>query len=284
MGRRRLVVLTHSHQGLDENAGIARMAEYFWRPAGWEVLVHQGLGPPPDADLAILHVDLTVVPSPYLALAARYPVCINGRVADISKRLISRDLVARNDAYDGPVMVKTDRNAGGVRERELALALGGRRARLREAVERRLPAAWTGRLRGDDYRSYPCKSAVPGWVWRHPSLVVERFMAQREGALYAINQWQFLGDRGGVLTYYSDQPVVKYMRKVRELPLHERVPEEIRARRAELGFDYGKFDFLITPEGPRLLDANRTPWTPRPAWDERLIVMAQGLESLLRRT
>lgn len=281
--RRRLVILTHSHQGLDPNAGIARLADCFWRPAGWEVLVHQGLHRPPDADIAVLHVDLTVVPPPYLALAARYAVCINSRVDDISKRRVSRDLLARDDAYDGPVIVKTDRNTGGARERELELLEGGWRARLADRVARRLPAAWSGRLKDGVYRSYERKSQVPERVWRNPALVVERFMAQREGPLYAINQWQFLGDSGAVLTYFSDQPMVKYMNQVKQLPLHDRVPEAIRARRAELGFDYGKFDFLETPEGPRLLDANRTPWTPRPASDPRLIAMARGLEGLLRR-
>ena len=283
MARRRLVVLTHSHQGLHENAGIARLAADFWRPAGWEVVVQQGLRDPPDADVAVLHVDLTVVPEPYLALAARYPVCINGRVADISKRRVSRDLVARDDAYEGPVIVKTDRNIGGKRERELALALGGWKARLTERIVRRLPPSWTGRLKDDLYLPFERKAQVPSWVWREPSLVVERFMAQREGELYALNQWQFLGDSGCVLTYFSDRPMVKYMNQVKQLPLHDRVPEEIRARRAELGFDYGKLDFLVTPEGGKLLDANRTPWTPRPPSDPRMITMAKGLASFLKR-
>lgn len=280
--RRRLVILTHAHQGLDANAGIARLAADFWRPAGWEVLVQQGLENPPDSDIAILHVDLTVVPEPYIALARRYPVCLNGRVTDVSKRRISRDLVARGDAYDGPVMVKTDRNYGGNPERRLRLVTGGRWARWTEAVAGRLPCAWLGRLDGDNYPVFPDKAAVPAWVWRSPDLVVERFMAQREGSLYAVNQWQFLGDSGRVLTYFSDQPIVKYQRMVKQLPLHDEVPEEIRARRAELGFDYGKFDYVVTPEGPRLLDANRTPWTPRGPDDPRMVAMARGLPSFLR--
>ena len=37
------------------------------------------------------------------------------------------------------------------------------------------------------------------------------------------------------------------------------MPDEIRAERQRLGFDYGKFDFAIGPEGPVLYDANRTP-------------------------
>ncbi|HKY93922.1 MAG TPA: hypothetical protein VJL84_01400 [Kiloniellales bacterium] len=283
MRRRRLVILVHQYQGLDENCGINRLARDFWEPAGWEIVVHQGLRDPPDADVAVLHVDMTVVPDEYMALAARYPVCINGQVRDVSKRVVSRSLVGRDDSYDGPVMVKTDRNCGGKPERLLRLAMGGRRARWAEVIERRLPPRWTGRLKDDEYLLFASKSAVPAWVWRRPELVVERFMEQREGALYTINQWQFLGGSGVVLTYYGTDPVVKYMRQVRQDPVHDRVPEEIRALRAELKIDYGKFDFIVTTEGARLLDANRTPWTPRPPTDPRLIAMAKGLEGFLRR-
>jgi hypothetical protein len=282
--RRRLVILVHLHQGLDEHCLINRLARFFWKPAGWEVVVQQGLRDPPDADVAVLHVDLTVVPDEYMALAARYPVCINGQLRDISKRVVSRSLVGRDDPYDGPVMVKTDRNSGGRPERVLRVAMGGRSARWTEAIERRLPPRWTGRLKNDDdYLYFPRKAAVPVWVWRRPELVVERFLEQREGPLYTINQWQFLGDSGVVLTYYGADRVVKYERQVRQDPVHERVPEEIRARRAELKVDYGKLDFIVTPEGARLLDANRTPWNPRPPTDPRLIAMAKGLEGFLKR-
>jgi hypothetical protein len=281
--RRRLVIIVHLYQGLDENCLINRLARHFWAPAGWEIVVQQGLRNPPDADVAVLHVDLTVVPDAYMALAARYPVCINGQVRDISKRVVSRSLVSRDDAYDGPVMVKTDRNSGGRPERVLRVAMGGRRARWADAIERCLPPRWTGRLKDDEYLCFPRKSVVPAWVWRRPELVVERFLEQRQGLLYTINQWQFLGDSGVVLTYYGTDPVVKYERQVRQDPVHDRVPEEIRARRAELKVDYGKLDFIVTAEGARLLDANRTPWNPRPPTDPRLIAMAKGLEGFLKR-
>ena len=37
------------------------------------------------------------------------------------------------------------------------------------------------------------------------------------------------------------------------------VPPEIRLERERLGFDFGKFDFVIYDGEPVLLDANRTP-------------------------
>ncbi len=275
--RRRIVILTHQHQGLHPNNGLAVIAFGIWQPAGWEILVQQGLRDPPAADIAILHVDLTVVPEPYLELAARYPICLNGKVRDISKRLVSRDLLTRDAPWDGPVIVKTDRNHLGLPERRLALACGGWRAHWGDALLRRLPPRWSGRLPGDRYRPYPNLDAVPPWVWRRPELVVERFLVQRHDALYTLNQWHFLGSGSVVKTFFAPAQVVKWADQVASLPLHDEVPPEIRRRREELGFDYGKFDYLVTPEGPRLLDANRTPWNAVPPDDPRMLVMAGGL-------
>jgi len=281
MPRGRIVILTHQHQGLHPNNGIAVIAFGLWQPAGWEIVVQQGLKDPPAADLAVLHVDLTLVPEPYLELAARYPRCLNGAVADISKRRVSQDLLARDSAWPGPVIVKTDRNHAGLPERKLALALGGWRARFADRLSRRLPPAWTGRLPGDRYPVYPGLGAVPRWVWRHPGLVVEPLQAQRHGAAYAFNQWHFLGRSSVVLTLIVPHPVAKYADRIGTLPLHDEVPPEIRRRRLELGFDYGKFDYVVTERGPRLLDANKTPWNPVPPSDERMRIMAAGLEELL---
>lgn len=281
MARGRIVILTHQHQGLHPGNGLSVIAFGIWQRQGWEVVVQQGLRNPPAADVAILHVDLTVVPAPYLELAARYPVCINGRVRDISKRVVSRDLLARGDPHDGPVMVKTDRNHAGLPERRLALIEGGWPARVREALRRRLPPRWSGRLPGDRY--LPCASlaAVPDWVWRHRDLVVERFLSERFEGFYTLNQWHFLGSGSLVKTFFAPNPVVKWADQVATLPLHNDVPAEIRQRRTELGFDYGKFDYLVTPQGPRLLDANKTPWNAVPPEDPRMVVMAKGLEAFL---
>jgi hypothetical protein len=282
MARGRIVILTHQHQGLNPGNGLAVIAFGIWQRQGWEVVVQQGLRDPPRADVAVLHVDLTVVPEPYLELAARYRVCLNGRVRDISKRVVSRDLLARDAPYDGPVMVKTDRNHVGLPERRLALVEGGARARMLDALLARLPRRLTGRLPDDRYLPCPSLAAVPRWVWRHRGLVVERFLTERLGDLYTLNQWHFLGSGSVVKTFFAPGPVVKWADQVASRPLHDEVPEEIRRRRDELQFDYGKFDYLVTPEGPRLLDANKTPWNAVPPEDPRMVIMAGGLEAFLR--
>ena len=40
------------------------------------------------------------------------------------------------------------------------------------------------------------------------------------------------------------------------------VPPELQAWRERLGFDYGKFDYVVRDGVPILIDANRTPGAP----------------------
>jgi hypothetical protein len=278
---RRIVILTHERQGLHPNFAISHLAFESWQAAGHRIHVQQGLKGAPEADLAILHVDLTVVPEPYLELARRYPRCLNLATADISKRRVSLDLLGQHDSYDGPVMVKTDLNHYGLPEQRLALVTGGLMARLKEGARRRLPAAWVGRLPGQGYPIFEHRSQVPRWVWRRPELVVEPFFTERLEALYALNQWHFLGSRGLILTAYSPSPIVKIDNRVAVRPFHNEVPEEIRRRRDELGFDYGKFDYVVTDSGAKLLDANRTQWMPYTVEEPRMAAMASGLSDFL---
>lgn len=273
-----LAILTHAEQGLDPGYFLAAIADQVWRPAGWSVLVHQGLRPPPPAALALLHVDLTHVPPAYAALAGQYPRALNAGVLDIAKRRVADGLVAPGDGYEGAVIVKTDLNHGGLPERRLSRGLLARLGRC-------LPARWSGTPPGGDYRVYQRRGQVPAWVWRRPELVVQRFLAERRGPHYALHQWFFLGEASVVSTLLADGPLVKWQNRVGSLPLHDEVPAEIRRRRAELGFDYGKFDYVVQDGRAWLLDANTTPHLgARPPWTERqlavLRLLGAGLDSL----
>lgn len=254
-----IVVLAHQAFGLERGTTLSIIAREYWEPAGHRLLVHRGLGPPPPADLAILHVPLTHLPDRYAELPKHYPRALNGAVTDVSKRRIATDLVKEDDAYDGAVMVKTDLNHGGTAEYCLRRAERGLPGRLLTAVERRLPPRWFGRLPGNRYVVFASKRAVPRWVWRSRGLVVQPFHTERRGDLYALHQWYFLGRRDCVSTFLSRDPMVKLANVVERLPLHQEVPDAIRRRRAELKFDYGKFDYVISNGVPVLLDANNTP-------------------------
>src|SRR5690606_23600626 len=69
------------------------------------------------ADLIVVHVDLSVVPEPYLEFSQRYPIVVNGSIRDIRKSSISRNLVSQNTEYKGPAIVKSDCNYAGMPER-----------------------------------------------------------------------------------------------------------------------------------------------------------------------
>jgi hypothetical protein len=251
----RIVFLTHAAQGLDPDSTILRIALQHWEPKGHRLVVHRGTGTPPGGDLAIQHVDLTRLPPGYAELATNFPITINGAVHDISKRRISSGLVVRGQDVDGPVIVKTDFNHAGLRERQLETAV----ARLREHVLRRFPGSWTGRLPRDRYMVFDHVDQVPPWVWQNPGLVVQRLFVERHGPYFALHQWYFLGDRDCVSTFLSRDPLVKLATVVKRLPLHTEVPVAIRRQREALKFDYGKFDFIKHQDGPVLIDANRTP-------------------------
>jgi hypothetical protein len=257
--RATIVALAHKAFGLEAGTTLSIIAREYWAPLGHRFLVHRGLKTPPPGDLAIPHVPLTHLPPRYAALTARYPRTINGAVTDVSKRRIVTDLVTADDSYIGAVMVKTDLNHAGAAERLLRRRRRGLVASLLATMQRRLPPHWFGRLPYDKYMMFERKSDVPAWVWRSRGLVVQPFHVERRGDLFALHQWYFLGSHECVSTFLSHDPVVKLASVVERLPLHQDVPEAIRRRRAELKFDYGKFDYVISNGVPILLDANNTP-------------------------
>src|SRR4051812_44064818 len=96
-----ILILVHPHRSFDKPRYFMREIADVWRERGHRISVAHG---PPRraiaADIAVLHVDLTVVPEDHLAFLRAYPVVINGRVVDISKRAISRDILSEADGYD----------------------------------------------------------------------------------------------------------------------------------------------------------------------------------------
>lgn len=82
-----------------------------WLEQGHQVHVSFGLNEPlPEVDIAILHVDRTIVPEEYTHALKDYPIVVNRNVTDISKSVISSYLLSVDDTYDGPVIIKTNNN------------------------------------------------------------------------------------------------------------------------------------------------------------------------------
>lgn len=267
-----IVILEHE---LQQGAGIPYMLHQLvarWSAWGHRVLFHHGAAEPPPGDLAILHVDLTVTPAAYRASLTRYPRVLNAAVLDVSKSRFSKDLLDRYSDWIGPVIVKTEANYGGKPE-QLFRAIAQARGSASD-----VPA-------GPVAHGYPVFAAlreVPQEVWSTPGLVVERFLPERDERGYCVRVWSFLGDREISNRWYAREPIVKAENLVERIPVE--VPEAMRARRAELGFDFGKFDYVRHGERWVLLDANRTPSyprTPSAAGAAQLDGLARGIDAFL---
>jgi hypothetical protein len=262
----RIVIIQHETEPPTlKGYSIAFLADA-WRRSGHEVLVPAGGQSFPDADIAVLHVNLSVVPQRFVDLAKRYPIVINGRVLDIRKRAVSRNLLTQGDGWTGPVITKSDLNCKGLPERVI------------QAREQKLGRRTDEKpIRPLTHAVFANAAAVPPRRWSSQRLVVEKFLPEREGDSYFLRTWLFFGDRGSCNRFEGRGPIVKGD----DIVSHERVevPEAIQAERERLGFDFGKFDFVVHDGEPILLDANKTPSLPPASAQIRQLYdrLAEGL-------
>lgn len=268
MAAAKILILLHER---DRSAADIRYAIWTvreaWQEMGLRVDVVRGPRRAGPADLLFPHIDLTAVPPDYAALFSRYPNVVNRSAVDHSKRRISANLVRPGDGWVGPVIVKTDRNSGGLRDRQL---LAPRRTILSTKL-RRLLGVRVPEVAGEgpiDLASVQCMppwrypvfesiDAVPPETLRNPALVVERFLPERLGNLYSLRSHVFLGDRWYFERLLSPQPVVK----AHTASSDEEIPadEEVLRRRTRLGLDYGKLDYVVHDDGIAVLDVTTTP-------------------------
>jgi hypothetical protein len=249
-----LLILTHERDSFDTRNYLASSFLPYLAEVGHEVIVCKGIDRLPPADVAWLHVDRTVVPQAYLDALAPYPIVINRKVADIGKRTFSQNLVTQGGPYKGAVIVKTNLNSRGTPE------------------ARPLPP----------YRVLASVSSVPVMVWRNPHLIVEKFLPEQDERGYYLRCWTFLGDHERCVRLLGSSPIVKGRDAQERTPVP--VPDALRAWRARLGFDYGKFDFVMHQGAPVLLDVNRTPTIParfRSAVKTNIEELAAGIASFL---
>ncbi len=278
----RIVVITHESDRFLERRGMLmrRTSQYMFydmmlalERRGHHVTVQRGLSGRATGDVGLLHVDATVVPRDYVDYAMTFPVCFNLGATDISKHRISAALVDRSSDWQGSVIVKTDLNHSGFAERR------HNRHALRAGRQIPFPEAPDA----TDYTVYDHLSEIPPGVFDDPKLVVERFVPEREPDGYALRFWVFCGERGRCTRHVSPKPMVKAKDVIRREPVE--VPEELQRLRKALGFDYGKFDFVVHDGRPILLDANRTPG--RPPNLGRLLIdgtppLVDGFEAMMR--
>ncbi|UCV18272.1 hypothetical protein [Ferribacterium limneticum] len=255
MKSKRLVVLLDDNKRFGNFRYVLSLLIASWEQQGWRILFCDDFGMLPEAELALLHVNRTVIPESIVDnCLARYQIVINHGALDISKRVVSRQLLLPDSQDGGPVIVKTDANCGGRRERYEHEVFGP----LLKIKDRLLPWTMAARLAGGCYPIYRNVAEVPEDVWKNPALVVERLCCERVGELFALRQWVFFGNEEMHRISYSPEALLKSHNIIRSEMLSE-VPPFLRQRREELGFDYGKFDYVMFEGEAILLDANRTP-------------------------
>jgi hypothetical protein len=242
------------------------------------------------ADLLIPHVDTTLLPAAYEDFYNYFPRVANRCVRDISKRLISRNLLKRDDSYAGPVIVKTDRNFGGIQDAHFP----GRKIIFSTAPKKRFWDGWLNDkwdrqahdwakincMNTDDYQVFLSLNAVPKSIFDNKSLVVERFLPEFDNGIYYLRVYKFLGDQAYCARLGSTEPIVKNKNIISREEVD--IPDEVVAVRRQLGFDYGKLDFVIHAGQVVALDVNRTPGVIKS--DEQMkanaLRLAPGVNSL----
>ncbi len=283
---KRIVILMHKHLRPNRPHYLIDAIADAWRAQGLEVAYTYGPRERPAADLLVAHVDLTRTPPDYVDCIRSYPAVVNRDVLDISKRRVSRNLLRGDEDYAGPVIVKTDDNAGGGHECRLLLrrhpVLGRLWLGLAPLAERvcgrRL--AWRRRLR--EYPVYETLADVPRGAFWNRALVVERFLPESDGDRHFIRYYLCLGDHTRSSRVAGGGP---FLKRAACEPVDEglSVPEEVVALRRELGLDYGKIDYVIHDGQVVILDVNRTPGQPgTPEATARAVGdLADGIWSLL---
>lgn len=287
MNKKKTILILKEHNPASIKYIVDVMAEE-WAASGHRVISHKGTNNLPAADIVFLHVDKTLVPSIYADCASRYPVAINGRAVDISRNIYSDARLKRHDAYDGPAIVKTNRNYGGVPECIAGFPVPYFAKYLIVPVKfrlwRKIPCAWSkiSSLNPLEYPMFNSIRDVPPGVWTNQNLFVEKFLPEREGKLFFIRYWTFLGDRNLTGRYGSNHPIVKFDRCVTEItPVN--IPEELYAWRKKLNMDYGRFDYVLHQGKPFLLDANKTQATGAlTKWSrQQFSILSKGIDFYL---
>ena len=246
-----------------------------WKDAGHWVIYHIGPDDIPEADVLVLSIDLTIVPQVYVDLIKQYPLVINGKILDISRRRFSKLIVSRNSSYSGPVIIKTDTNYGGLSEHQSLnhkdlsgyhssnpLIFVIKAFRIAQAIgwkwKRDVFRRWV-KVESMNPLKYPIFediSSVPDGVWENNNLIVERFIDNSEGDLFYTNYCIYFGDKEIAGLLVSTSPIVKFENAVSDVETP--IPDQMRDSREKLNIDYGRFDYVEAGGKYYLIDVKKT--------------------------
>lgn len=268
----------------------------FWRQAGHKVVYLTGIRRFVPADVLLMHVDLSLVPADYLEFSTRYPKVINQHITDIRKSAVSSHILTPDNSWNGPVITKTNFNAGGAPETREYQSWTKRSwltlerewpivKRIRHAARNRVVRP-TPKIRHKAYSIYPTINTVPHALWSNKDVVVERFLPEMEDGLYHVRLFQVLGDKWISTRIASSEPIVKARNAIKDEDIE---PHPIVERwREQLRLDYGKLDHVVVEGEPVLLDVNKTVDTilrgnnAPERTSTQLRLLAEGLDHYLR--
>jgi hypothetical protein len=238
---------------------INRLSE-LWQAEGMDVISVFGTKQFIPSDIAILHVDLSVMPDKYLKFSQQYPIILNGNVKDIRKSTFVDNIVRMGDNYEGKVIVKSDLNHAGAPER-LFYDLSAKE--LFFSLMKRLSPSKIGRIRTpminwpSDYIILESPIQIPNIWFKNKDIVIQKFLPEIDKGFYCIRNYYFFGDSSTCVLRKATQPIVNAGSTISLEPI-EVHPEIVELRR-KLRFDFGKFDYTIHDGVPVLIDINKTP-------------------------
>ncbi|MHA7924515.1 MAG: hypothetical protein ACX936_04900 [Marinobacter sp.] len=251
----RIAVLFHELDVHPENYVIHELAKT-WLADGFDVKYIYGTSKKESADIIIAHVNLSIVPNNYLKFTENYPIVVNGKISDIRKSRLSSNRLRRGDDWNGPVIVKTDLNDYGKKERRFS----------RSSMENRFPILYRAKSaltryyrKGIPFEEYPIFDSikeVPKKYFYSQDFIVEKFLPEVENGQFHLRIYQALGNRWTCTRMSSDSPIIKARNSIHteEIQPHP----EVEQWRHDFGLDYGKIDYVIHDGKPILLDINKT--------------------------
>lgn len=236
-----------------KNYAIHGMMKYW---AQHNIIVELIFGPsskPPSADLIFVHVDLSIVPNFYIDYASQFPIVLNGKITDIRKSVVCDHLItAKNLAYQGPVIVKSDLNAAGVPEAKSDNKI----VRRLKKVYRWINPPIVDISKQDDYQIFPSLTDVPDDYFLDKNVVIQKFFPEIENDLYHVRSYSFLGSSYSCMRISGFKPVI-HLGNANNIKVVEPHPQ-IVALRDKFDMDYGKLDYVLHNGAPILLDVNKT--------------------------
>ena len=263
MPKNTIAIITDKPKDLFKNSYFVGHLIPYWRERQLRVAIGTKWSLP-NADIAILHVDATKVSFLYKFLSKKYPVVLNGNFFDNSKRKVSRNLLLKEDTYQGSVIIKTNRNFGGLPE----LSKKRDKRKILEETSDLSSVDWLT-IKGicsDKYPVIPLKSQVPEQVWNNKNLVVEKFLPEyAANGLFCLRACLFFGEQEVNILVTSRDPVIKGSNLCSWEILEDPVPDELRRLREVLRMDFGRLDYVISEGKVVLYDANKTATLSRQA-------------------